>query len=299
VLRLFADNLLPVFLVAGAGWLLAARGRLDPRPITTFAFNVLAPCFVFKVVAGSADPGALLRMMSFVFVTLLALAALTALVGRALGWSRSRIAAAVLVVSLPNAGNLGLSANYFAFGDTGLAQAGLFFASSSVLAFTFGLLVASSGRSTVLGGLAGIWRVAAVWAVAAGLIVQGLGWSLPLPVQRAVDLLASAAVPTFIAILGMQLHGHGVRSPWRSVLAVSGARLVGGAAAGITIAPLIGLTGPARQVGILQAAMPSAVVCTILATEYDLEPEFVTSVVVVSTLLSPLTLTPLLAYLGA
>jgi predicted permease len=63
--------------------------------------------------------------------------------------------------------------------------------------------------------------------------------------------------------------------------------------------PLFGLEGAARQAGILQSAMPSAVICTILASEYDVEPRFVNSVVFLSTLVSPLVLTPLLAYLGA
>jgi predicted permease len=45
--------------------------------------------------------------------------------------------------------------------------------------------------------------------------------------------------------------------------------------------------------------MPTAIISIILASEYDIEPEFVTMAVVTTTLLSPLTLTPLLAYLGA
>jgi predicted permease len=43
--------------------------------------------------------------------------------------------------------------------------------------------------------------------------------------------------------------------------------------------------------------MPAAVVATILAVEYDLDAPLVTGTVVVTTLLSPLTLTPLIAYL--
>jgi predicted permease len=43
--------------------------------------------------------------------------------------------------------------------------------------------------------------------------------------------------------------------------------------------------------------MPVAVVTTILALEFDVAPAFVTSVVFASTVLSPLTLTPLIAYL--
>ena len=49
----------------------------------------------------------------------------------------------------------------------------------------------------------------------------------------------------------------------------------------------------------LESAMPTAVLCTVLATEYDVEPVFVTTAVVATTLFSPLVLTPLLAYLGA
>jgi predicted permease len=43
--------------------------------------------------------------------------------------------------------------------------------------------------------------------------------------------------------------------------------------------------------------MPTAVVTTVLALEFDVEPSFVTNVVVVTTALSPLTLTLLIAFL--
>jgi len=61
---------------------------------------------------------------------------------------------------------------------------------------------------------------------------------------------------------------------------------------------VLGLSGAARQAGVILASMPVAVVTTILALEFEIAPAFVTSAVFVSTLLSPLTLTPLIAYLG-
>ena len=48
---------------------------------------------------------------------------------------------------------------------------------------------------------------------------------------------------------------------------------------------------------IVLSAMPAAVVTTILALEFELAPEFVTSAVIISTIASPLILTPLIAYL--
>jgi malate permease and related proteins len=48
---------------------------------------------------------------------------------------------------------------------------------------------------------------------------------------------------------------------------------------------------------VILSSMPVAVVTTIFALEFELSPEFVTSAVFLSTVTSPLTLTPLIAYL--
>jgi predicted permease len=300
MLRLFAENLLPVFLAAGAGYLLAARMKIDPRPLTHVAFFVLAPCLVFQVIVHSElGADALIRMVGFAAAVLLGAAALAALAAWRLGWSRPLVAAIVLVVMLPNAGNFGLSVNLFAFGDAGLAQASIFFVTSATLTFTVGVFVASLGRTTLRQALAGLPRVPTIWAVLLALVMSRLEWTLPFPLERAVDLLSQACIPIFLVILGMQLQGRGVRAPAAPLLLSIAMRLVGGAAIGLLLARSFGLEDAARAAGILQASMPAAVICIILASEYDTEPSFVTSVVFFTTLLSPLTLTPLMAFLGA
>jgi len=45
--------------------------------------------------------------------------------------------------------------------------------------------------------------------------------------------------------------------------------------------------------------MPTAVITTILAIEYELDTQMVAGTVILTTLLSPLTITPLIAYLMA
>jgi predicted permease len=300
VLSLFADNLLPVFLAAGAGYLLAWRMALDPRPIARLAFYVLAPCLVFQIILDSdLNGGALTRMVALTSTALLSLALLAALAARAIGCSRPLIASVVLVVLLPNAGNFGLSASLFAFGEEGLAQAGVFFISSAVLTFTVGVFVASLGRSGLRETWFGILRVPAIWAVALALILSSSGTDLPLSLARTVRLMSQASIPVFLVVLGMQLYGCGIRGPWRPIALASALRLVGGAVVGLALVGPLGLTDVARQAAVLQSAMPSAVITIVLATEYDAEPAFATSVVVITTLASPLTLTPLLSYLGA
>jgi predicted permease len=170
---------------------------------------------------------------------------------------------------------------------------------SATLTFTVGVFVASLGRTTLRQALTGLPRVPTIWAVLLALVMSRLEWTLPFPLERAVDLLSQACIPIFLVILGMQLHGRGVRAPAAPLLLSIAMRLVGGAAIGMLLARPFGLEDTARAAGVLQASMPAAVICIILATEYDTEPSFVTSVVFFTTLLSPLTLTPLMGFLGA
>ncbi len=299
MIDLFTQNLLPVFLAAGAGYLLAARTRAEPQTMSHAVFFVFAPCLIFQVIVESRLPAdALLKMTAFTFATLLGLAALAAGVAWMAGWSRPLTSAVVLVAMLPNAGNFGLSINQLAFGDPGLAQAGIFFVTGSIVTYTLGVLVASLGRTSIRTALAGLPRVPTVWAVVLAFALRKIGWELPSPVARTVELLSAACIPVFLVIVGMQLRVSRLRGPYHPIAVATGLRLIGGAAIGSLFAALFALEGTARQAGILQASMPSAVICIVLATEYDVEPGFVTGVVLVTTLLCPLTLTPLLAWLG-
>jgi len=300
MLRLLVDVLLPVALVAGCGWLLSAAVAVEVRSLNRAVFYLFAPSLVFRIlVEHGGDGAALARVAGFAVAALAAPALVAWAACRALGWNRSRTAAVVLVTLLPNAGNLGLPLTRFAFGDEALAHAGVFFVASSVVTYTAGVFVASVGRASWRTALGRLPRVPAIWAVAVAAVLVATGTSLPAPAMRAVDLLADATIPTFLLVLGMQLRAGRVREAGAPAALGATLRLVGGAVAGLALAPAFGLDGVARQAAVLEAATPSAVASIMLAVEFDLEPALVTSVVVITTLAGPLTLLPVLALLGA
>jgi predicted permease len=278
---------------------LAVRTRVPSRTLAQVGFYIFSPCLIYQIIVDNhLGVGDLARMAAFVGVSLGGLALLAYGVGRWRGWSRPLTAAVILVVLLPNAGNFGLSANLFAFGEAGLAQASLYFVTSAVLSYTLGVFVASLGRRPVRAALLDLLRVPAVWAVGIGFLMGGTGGALPGPVARTVELLAAACIPVFLVVLGMQLHGARWRGKAGPIWFAVGARLVGGVAVALLLVPLFGFEGAGRQAATLQSAMPSAVINIILASQYEVEPEFVTAVVFATTILSPLTLTPLLFHLG-
>jgi predicted permease len=137
-----------------------------------------------------------------------------------------------------------------------------------------------------------------IYGVTLALLIKGIGIQPPLPISRTIEIAANGAIPVMLILLGLEL----TRIQWSHSFRALGL----GVAAKLLLAPLIallfaglfGLHSAARQGSVLEAAMPAAVATTVVATEYKLEPSLVTAIVFLGTLLSPLTLTPLIVYLA-
>lgn len=296
LLGLFAEHILPILLVAAVGFLLQRLLRLDPRPISQITFYVLSPALVFNLLTASDIGGSqVLGMMALAVLVIIATAGLSLVIGRLLRLEPSLAAAFLISATFMNAGNYGLSLNQFAFGEPGLAWASLFFVASVMMTNSLGVYVASRGRSGRLAALRGLAKVPAMYAIPLALAVKNLDLVVPLPVDRPLQLLGNAAVPVMLLILGMQIGAAGLSAHRGLLAAASGIKLLVAPAIAVLAAPLLLTTELAHQVGILEAAMPTAVMSTIIAIEFDVEPTFVTGVVLVSTVLSPITLTVLLA----
>lgn len=249
--------------------------------------------------SGQLDGDDITQMAAFAAASILIMGAITALIARLLGFERSFMVALLITVMFANAGNYGLSLTLFAFGEQAVAHASIYFVTSAFLVYTLGVVLASWGHSDLKTALLGVFKVPVIYAVIFALIYNWFEWQLPLPVDRTISLLSEAAIPVMIVLLGIQLYNAKISREIYKVGLSSGLRLVVFPLLAIGLASIFRLEGTAYQAGVVESAVPTAVLTTVLATEYDLEPSFVTTAVVVSTLISPLTLTPLLAYLGA
>lgn len=297
---LFLNNLLPILLASGAGYLLAKLTNLNPRPVSQVTFYIFSPCLVFTLLTqNNLGNGNILRIMLFSAISILLVGALTLIVGLLLKLERHVLVGMLLTSMFVNAGNYGLPVVLFAFGQTALSYASLFFVTNAILMYTLGVVIASMGTAGLAQALGGLIKIPAVYALLLALLIMRTGWKVPLPLDRTVTLLGNASIPAMLVLLGMQFKNVSWSGKMLPLSITSLMRLVISPALTLLLVPLFGITGFARQASVLQAGMPAAVLNTILATEYNIEPSLITAAVFVTTLLSPLTLTPLLAYLGA
>ena len=298
LLSIFISDLLPVFAIAGAGFLAARLLGVQVQTLSRITFYVLAPALVFNLLMGTTlDASQSGRMVLFYVLVAASAFAMARLAAIPLKLDRPSLSAYLLVVVSSNSGNYGLPVALLAFGQEGLAFASVYFLASSVFSYTGGILLAASGRRSLRDAVMGVTRVPAVYGAAAAGIILAFGLTVPAAVMRPISMLSDAALPMMILVLGMQLER--ATRPDRPMMVASAVALsiVFTPLAAIGLAHLIGLRGAAFQAGVLQASMPTAVITTILALEFDVAPNFVTSVVALSTLLSPLTVTVLIAYL--
>ncbi len=297
---LFFNNLFPILLVAGIGFALAKWLNINPRPLSQVVFYVFSPVLVFKLIMNSQLSNQdILRTLAYALILFICVGLLTWLIGGVLRFDRRTMAAVLITAMFMNAGNYGLPLTSFAFGEQALAFASIFFVINAVLTNTVGIVIASSGSMSIPNAIKGLVKFPAIYALSLGILFLQFGWKLPTGLDRTVTLLSNAAIPCMLVLLGMQLVNIRLDGHIKPLILTSSMRLLIAPAVAFGLTRLFGMTGPAQQAVVLEAGMPVAVLTTILATEFDAEPTFVTTAVLVTTLLSPLTLTPLLAFLGA
>ncbi len=300
LLAIFVQSIIPIFIVAGVGFLIVRYLGADVQTLSRLTLHVLTPCLVFDILVNSSvSVDEFGRLTLLACGTILGSGLIAWLVSRALSLDRVMTSAFIVVVMFANGGNYGLPLTLFAFGQEALARATVYFVESIVLTYTLGIFLASSGRRSIGQALLSVLRIPSIYATAAAIVVILTSVTPPSFLMRPIKLLGDAAIPIMILVLGMQLE-RAIRPASLGLVGLAvGLRLVVSALLGLLLAKILSLDLAARQAGVLQAGMPVAVVTTILAVEFEIEPRFVTSVVFLSTVLSPLTLTPLIALLKA
>lgn len=302
----FAQVLLPILVVVASGYLLQRRLELDLQSVNRLSLYLLSPALIFSsLVQSRIEVTETLRIGAFMTLFVITIGAVTWLVAVLLQLDTIDRAALMLCVMFMNAGNYGLPAARFAFGQDGFDRAVLFFVVQAILAQTLAIYIAGAGHGDRRGGLVQLLRMPQIYAVLGALAVRFGGLRLD-PVGegilndmfRGVALVGDAAVPLLLIILGLQLAETGRISEGPKVALATVLRLGLSVPLAVGLSYLLNLDELSTKLAVMLSSMPTAVNVTILAIEFNLRPRFVSSAVVVSTAASVFTLTLILVLLG-
>ena len=210
---------------------------------------------------------------------------------------RSIQSAIIMAVLFMNAGNLPLPIIQLAFGDAGLERALVFFTIQALITATLGVFIAARGSQGATAALKAVAGQPIVYAAIAGVAVNLLEVTLPQLILKPTELLANAAFPAMLLVLGGNLVSQWSIQSLGPVVVATVLRLWVGLAVAYGLLELIGFDGITKNVLLVQSATPTAVIVIVLSTEFNSKPAIATGAVVVSTIASIPTLTILLSLL--
>lgn len=294
--QLMIDVLGPVVLIVAAGALIGPRIGLQVPTLSTIAYWIFGPAFVFNIFATTTlDADTAIRLALAGVAGMVASAVLATVITGPFGVHGNAASVSIMSSTYGNVGNAGLAISVFALGDDALDRAGVLMVTIMFFGTLLSVWLGTRQTQSSLGAAADAFKAPMIVAALVGLAINLIGINPPVLVDRAVATIASGLIPTMLVGLGIQLVAVG-RVRWtRSTSVVTIAKLIAAPLVAMAAARLLNLTGDDLGVVIIQSAMPPAVFCMVIAMEHDLEPDRATNDVVAVTLASLISLPVALA----
>jgi malate permease and related proteins len=172
LVSILVSDILPIFAIAGAGFLLARYAGIDVKMLSRVVFYALLPCLAFRMVVTSSATGPNVgRLMLLAVLVMAAMGVVGFAFAKALRLDGPSVRAFLMVVMFSNGGNYGLPVVRFAFGSEALPYATIFFLTGSVLTYVAGAFFAGTHRRKIAGALEKVWRMPSLYGVALALVV--------------------------------------------------------------------------------------------------------------------------------
>ena len=297
---IFFQAILPLFGLIGTGYLLGRFRKTDPDPLSDVCIYILIPILLFASFVRNPLSG-LVSAQIFVWFFALHFISWAGVSGvsRALGWDGPTRSALTLSLCSINAASYGLPIVLFAFGDAALSPAALLVVCSNINASSLGVYIAAGGRQSTLGALLSVFRLPLIYALILALAVANLKIPLPETFLDTASLVGKAGPQVAMIVLGIQISRLARGGPG-SLPLYSGvfAKLLLVPAIGIGLAFLLRTEGIVRDTLLVYACLPTAINALLLSVRFNARPDLVGGIIFGSTLLSPLTITAVLVWIG-
>lgn len=291
------SSIVPVFLVVASAYGVGRFVKLDIKSLSTLNVYLLLPALVFSSISQTQiNWNVFGRIASGCILMLLVMVAILTLVSRWRKIPRPE-QGAFLMSAFPNLGNFGLPVVKFALGDAGFAIAVVVMVCGSFLQNSVGVYFAQRAHHGIREAARRTFTFPMIYAFILAIIAQRMGYTLPLPIGRAIGMVSDSAIPVQLIILGLQLAATPLDFG-ANVFMASGIRLFGGPALALAIALFLGLEGLAAKVFIVQMSGPVAVGMAAYGVQFNTAPRFLASIVAWTFLLSLVTVSIVLFFVA-
>ncbi|KAA0257675.1 AEC family transporter [Deferribacter autotrophicus] len=295
---IFLQSVLPIFLIILVAFIYNRFKHIELKSLTDVTLTIFAPLFVFySLTTHKISIDLLYRPFVFMVFLVIALIVIAIVVFKLLRIDEQYKIPFILSVSMINVGNFGLPLISFVFGEKGVFYSIIFFIVFNIPLSTLAIML-SSNEKNFFYAIKDVLKIPLIHAFLVAIGFSLFNIQLPDFLNKTIGLLSMAAIPLLIFILGLQLSNIKISSRFlRPALVASFLRLVISPIIALFIVYLLGLKGVEKNVAVVQTSAPSALLPLMYAIKFNRSPEFLSTVIFLSTLLSGFTLTILINYL--
>jgi predicted permease/phosphohistidine phosphatase SixA len=296
---------LPVFGLVAAGYLAGRFGlvtQASSAALNQFVYAFALPAMLFIAVYR----GSLEEILSGYFLLAVILATLgTAAVGFVVShWSHASPAESTmraLNASFANTGYLGIPLVTVAYGERAALPAALATVATNIVSFALAIVCLELFVNPHPGGvrraLSGVVRSPLIWPIGLAILLVGVEAKIPLPVERFAILLAGAAGPCALFAIGLFVSQLSIRSgaaaSWQSSLLKLVLHPLLMALLAFWLLPVDPFWA---KIAVVCAALPLGATAFVLAQRYQLLEAETSTGAVISTLVSVLTVSLVMAF---
>ncbi|MBP1971527.1 putative permease [Virgibacillus natechei] len=295
-MSLFFNVILPIIAVFTAGFILQRVRVMDVKSVSTITLYILTPALVFTSLYDAEFDKGYMIIVIYMLVLFFFMVVINKILARLFKWGPSIESAAILSTGFMNSGNYGLPVVLFSLGNAALPYAVFIMIVQSLMNNFFGIYYASRSTSGIKRAFKNVLKMPTTYAALLAFIFQyfSLG-PLPDSIHSTLAMVGDAAIPVMMIMLGMQLASiTSINLNWQVITSSVILKMAVSPVIGFGFVYLLGLDPLIGSVIIIISAMPTAATTTMYAIEFDTEPELVSSITLVATLVSIVSITILL-----
>lgn len=299
-----SDVTLPIVSLVALGFVMQRRMHFDVRTLNRILMFVFVPAFLIHYLSSSNLPiREVWPTAYFTVVQFLLLIPVGWVCALVFGFDNRFAAVLALTTVYANVGNFGIPLVQLAFPERFILHQSVITSLVTILIVTVGIwILAPPDRAQGLVARVKLaFETPVIPAVLVGLLLRGFEITLPTVVAKPVEMVGSVFAPLALIALGAQLgdrQPEGEARPrvdsGRGLGALSLAvvlKLMIAPAVTLAAATFMEMPNDLTDLLVVAAATPVGVLLSLFCLDFGREPRFVGRAILVSTLLSPLTVT--------
>lgn len=280
------DVIVPVILILSIGYIFGKFTDVNPEPTSKLAVMILSPALIFSFLVGTdLSSNEMIQIVLSVLLFTFAMIVITYIVIKLIK-QKKYLSQALLTTVFPNTGNYGLPIIIFAYGEKAYGYAVIIVVINFILMYSLGVYFATLSGDSWKKGIKNILVLPTTYATILAILINVFSIHIPNMIFQPLKMVGESMIPLALILLGIQLSrtkvaGYRLVTFTASFLKVFVAPLVI-----FAIVILLGIKGDLAKVVIIQNSLPTAVIMTLIATQYKAREDLVANITFVGTIIS-------------